>query len=255
MSIGAKIRRGEGPFWGALKGTARRVLHFHIPVAGPLRPFFGLLYGLHVGLREGLKWLLRFLWYEPLFRSRCAAVGAGLRMERLPYLYGSGRIVLGDRVRLSGRSAIGFGNRFHDAPELVIGDDTFVGHDCRFDVAASIRVGRHCLLAGGTRVADHDGHPLDAADRRAGKPEPPASVRPVVIGDDVWVGARATILKGVTVGDRAVIAAEAVVVKDVPPDVVVAGNPARVVKQLAGAADGDRDSFRPEGLSLGLGAG
>jgi maltose O-acetyltransferase len=53
-----------------------------------------------------------------------------------------------------------------------------------------------------------------------------------VIGDDVWVGNGAMILKGVTIGDRAVVAARAVVTKDVPPDTVVAGNPARVVKTL-----------------------
>jgi acetyltransferase-like isoleucine patch superfamily enzyme len=62
-------------------------------------------------------------------------------------------------------------------------------------------------------------------------------MRPVVLGDDVWVGAGAVILKGVTVGDGAVVAARAVVTRDVPADTVVAGNPARVVKRLA-TADG-----------------
>ena len=75
--------------------------------------------------------------------------------------------------------------------------------------------------------------------RRAGDPTPADGIAPVVIGDEVWVGFHAIILKGVTVGDRAIVAAGAVVTKDVPADAVVAGNPARVVKVLSPAgADG-----------------
>jgi acetyltransferase-like isoleucine patch superfamily enzyme len=126
-----------------------------------------------------------------------------------------------------------FGNRADTHPELIIGDDTFIGHGCSFAVSCSVKVGKHCLLAGDVQVSDYDGHPIDAGRRRAGEPTPPEGIRPVVIGDDVWIGAGALILKGVQVGDRAVIGARAVVTRDVPPDTVVAGNPARVVKQLA----------------------
>ena len=232
MSIAVKIRQGEGPVWGPLKWVARKILHFHIPVSPLTRPFFAMLYGVHVFGREGLICALRFFWYEPLFRSQCVSVGESFQMESLPYLTGRGRIVLGDRVRLSGKSSFGFSNRLHAHPELVIGDDTFIGHDCSFGVADSVRIGSHCLLAGRVRVSDFDGHPLDAERRRAKEPTPREGIKPVVIGDDVWIGAGAAILKGVTVGDRSVVGAGAVVTKDVPPDVVVAGNPARVVKHL-----------------------
>jgi acetyltransferase-like isoleucine patch superfamily enzyme len=235
-SLIVKLRRGEGPFWGALKGAARRVLQFHLPVNGVTRPAFGLLYRAHVAAREGLAWGLRFFWYEPLFRSQCVTVGERFRMERLPYLAGSGRVSIGRRVWLSGKSTFEFSNLLHASPELVIGDGSFVGHACVFHVAESVRVGRDCLLAGGTAVFDCDGHPVDAARRRAGEPTPPSGVKPVVIGDDVWVGTGALILKGVRVGDRSVVAAGSVVTKDVPPDTVVAGNPARVVKRLTANA-------------------
>jgi maltose O-acetyltransferase len=76
-------------------------------------------------------------------------------------------------------------------------------------------------------------HPLDATLRSQGL----ESARPVTIGSDVWVGGGAIICPGVTIGDRAVIGAGSVVTRDVPPDVVVAGNPARVIRALqAGAA-------------------
>jgi acetyltransferase-like isoleucine patch superfamily enzyme len=225
------LRRGEGPVWGTLKRLALAILRLHVPV-GPLsRPFFRMLHGLHVGVREGGLWLLRFFWFEPLFRSQCTAVGQGLVIESLPYIVGDGKIVLGEDVRFSGKPSFGFLNRWDDAPELIIGDHTFVGHGCSIAVGASVRIGKHCLLAGGVSIADYDGHPIDAVLRRT-SPPPPAAIKPVVIGDDVWIGADAKILKGVTIGDRSVVGAGAVVTKSVPPDVIVAGNPARVVKSL-----------------------
>jgi acetyltransferase-like isoleucine patch superfamily enzyme len=234
MSLLTKLRKGEGPFWGRVKGLARKILTFHVPVNVVTRPLFSLLYQLHVGVREGLIWVLRFVWFEPLFRSQCAAVGSGFRMEHLPCIYGRGRIVLGDGVHLAGKSQFNFNNRFRSAPEVRVGDHSFIGHNCSLSAADSITIGKHCLLAGDVRVADFDGHPVDAKRRRAREPSPPEDIHPVVLGDDVWVGAGSIILKGVTIGDRSVVGAGSVVTRDVPADVVVTGNPARVVKHLAG---------------------
>jgi acetyltransferase-like isoleucine patch superfamily enzyme len=233
MNLLVELRRGRGPFWGTLKRLIKQAMGFHIPVMGPTRWLFGLLYLVHVGLRQVLETGLRFFWYEPLFRSQCERIGPGFRMELLPYVVGSGKIVLGSHVRFGGKQEFIFGNQTNALPEVVVGDHTFIGHLCSILAASSVRIGRHCLLAGGVRVCDYDGHPTDAGRRRAGEPTPADAIRPVVIGDDVWVGQDAKILKGVRVGDRSVIGAGAVVVKDVPADVVVAGNPARVVKRLA----------------------
>jgi acetyltransferase-like isoleucine patch superfamily enzyme len=229
------LRRGKGPFWGTLKVLAQRARSLHVPVPPLARPLFGLLYAAHVGGRDGLAGFLRFFWYEPLFRSQCAAVGPGLVMEQLPYLSGRGKIVLGSGVRLSGKPAFGFSNCHSDTPVLTIGDQTFIGHGCTFTLATAITVGARCLLAGGVRIYDLDGHPLDAARRAAREPAARDDSKPVTLGDDVWVGTGALILKGVTIGPRSVIGAGSVVTADVPPDVVVAGNPARVVKQLSPA--------------------
>ena len=231
-----KLRRGEGPFWGRLKRTAKAVLSFHLPVNGLTRPFFRLCYRAHVFVRETWIWTRRFFWNEPLFRSQCESVGGRFQMEELPYVTGVGRIVIGSGVRLSGKPSFSFGRPSPDRPELVIGDDTFIGHACSFSVGRSVRIGRHCLLAADVSVFDMDGHPLDADRRRAGEPTPPDAIAPVVIGDDVWIGNGSLILKGVTIGDRAIVAARSVVTKDVPPDAIVAGNPARVVRTLCNSA-------------------
>jgi len=232
MSIGVKIRRGEGPFWGAVKRCAQGVLSFHLPAQGVFRLVFGALYRIHVGCRETTIWALRFLWYEPLFRSQCETVGRQFQMEKLPYLTGHGSIVIGERVRVSGKPNIGFNNRVHERPSLQIGDGSFIGHGSSFAVAKSICIGKHCLIAAGATIRDFDGHPIDAERRRRNEPQPADAIAPVVIGDDVWIGQSALILKGVRIGDRAIVASRAVVTKDVPADAVVAGNPARIVKSL-----------------------
>jgi acetyltransferase-like isoleucine patch superfamily enzyme len=236
MSIADRLRRGEGPLWGPLKRFAKAVLGWHLPVNSITRPFFAGLYRLHCFIRESMIAMIKFFWNEPLFRSQCESVGDGLRMEKLPYIQGRGRIVLGERVRLSGQPQISFGRCGDTVPELVIGDGTFIGHACGFNAGRSIRIGKNCLLATMVLVYDQDGHPLDAERRRAGESSPPEEILPVIIGDDVWIGTGAVILKGVTIGDRAIVAARSVVTKDVPADAIVAGNPARIIREAPGGA-------------------
>ena len=228
-SLRSNMRRMAKPW-------VRRCRAAHVPVVGPLRLAFGGCYALHVAGREAIALLGKFFWYEPLWRSQCAAVGQNFQMEQLPYLCGRGRIILGSNVRLSGKSNFIFSDRPDGRPQLRVGDGTFLGHNCSLHVAAAVTIGRHCLIAGGTRISDNDGHPLDPVRRRGNEPMPPEAIRPISIGDDVWIGAGAQVLKGVTIGDRSVVGAGAVVTRDVPPDVVVAGNPARVVKRLPTAA-------------------
>ncbi len=106
-----------------------------------------------------------------------------------------------------------------------------------------IEIGSHCLISWNVGIADCDFHPLQPAQRfqdtRAlapfyenRPPRPKLETRPVRIHDNVWIGMNAIVLKGVTIGENSVVAAGAVVAKDVPANVVVAGNPAVIVKQL-----------------------
>lgn len=209
-----------------------KLLRLHIPVNGLTKPIFDLLYNIHATVREGLIAIFKFIYFEPLLRSQCQSVGEGLWMEKLPYIVGKGNIVIGSHVRLSGKSNFIFSNKIQERPQLIIGEHTFIGHNCRFAVAHEVKIGKHCLLAGGITIADNDGHPLDYLARRNNAPPLKNDVKAVSIGDDVWIGREATILKGVTVGDRAVIGAHAVVTKDVAADTIVGGNPAEVIKAL-----------------------
>ncbi len=106
-----------------------------------------------------------------------------------------------------------------------------------------IEIGSYCLISWNVGIADSDFHPIDAAQRRIDAlalapyaknrpPRPEIRTAPVRIGDNVWIGMGAVVLKGVTIGDNSVVAAGAIVTKSVPANVVVAGNPAVIVKQL-----------------------
>ena len=94
----------------------------------------------------------------------------------------------------------------------------------------SIAIGNRVWVGANAVIADTDFHPLEAARRRV---QPlAAKTAPIVIDDDVFIGMRALILKGVHIGEGAVIAAGSVVSRDVPPRTVAAGNPAQIVREL-----------------------
>jgi acetyltransferase-like isoleucine patch superfamily enzyme len=106
-----------------------------------------------------------------------------------------------------------------------------------------IDIGSYCLISWGVGIADSDFHPLEPAQRlvdaqalapflKDRPPRPKLKTAPVKIGDNVWIGMNAVILKGVTIGDNSVVAAGAVVTKSVPANTIVAGNPAVEVKKF-----------------------
>lgn len=105
---------------------------------------------------------------------------------------------------------------------MTIGANTFINQGTTLAAAASLEIGPDCLV--GEFVAIHD------TNFHAVAPGQPVKTRRVRIGRNVWIGHRAIILAGVTVGDHAVIGAGAVVTKDVPPRTIVAGNPAVPVR-------------------------
>ena len=111
--------------------------------------------------------------------------------------------------------------------DVLIGDNTRIGIHCT--VIGPVTIGSHVNLAQGITVTALNHNFEDAAKRID---EQGISTKPVVIGDDVWIGANAVILPGVTIGSHAVIAAGAVVTKDVPSHTLVAGVPAKVIKQI-----------------------
>jgi len=127
--------------------------------------------------------------------------------------------------------------------QCTIGDFTLL-NGALIMAEEKIEIGSFCLVSWNVGIADSDFHPLEPAQRlidaqalapyHKNRPlRPKLKTAPVKIGDNVWIGMNAVILKGVTIGENSVVAAGAVVTKSVEPNTIVAGNPAQVVKTFA----------------------
>ncbi|MBE6337299.1 MAG: acyltransferase [Lentimicrobiaceae bacterium] len=114
--------------------------------------------------------------------------------------------------------------------KIIIGDNVGISGST-ICATTSVTIGNNVLIGSGCLISDTDSHPIDWEDRLYDRNEKTRKA-PIVIEDNVFIGARSIILKGVTVGEGAVIGAGSVVSKDVPPYSIVCGNPARVVKTL-----------------------
>ncbi len=110
--------------------------------------------------------------------------------------------------------------------EIVLGDHCLVSPGVRLASATRIEIGDGTMLASGAYLTDADWHDIVDRTQEVGR------TAPIVLGRNVWVGDGAMVGKGVTIGDNSVVGARAVVTRDVPPGVIVAGNPARVVREI-----------------------
>ncbi|MFO0850000.1 MAG: sugar O-acetyltransferase [Gemmataceae bacterium] len=110
---------------------------------------------------------------------------------------------------------------------ITAGERVYFNFNCVVLDVAPVRIGSRTMFGPGVQLLTAT-HPLDPVERSAGR----EAAKPITIGDDVWVGGGAIVLPGVTVGAAAVIGAGSVVTRDVPPRTVVAGNPARVIRQI-----------------------
>ena len=124
--------------------------------------------------------------------------------------------------------------------KISIGKNCYIGINCQIDACKEVAIGDYCMISNNVIIQDHNSHPIKKADRRKQLlrlQEYPTSVydseiNKVLIGNDVWIGTDAMILKGVKIGSGSIIAAKAVVTKNVPKNSIVAGNPAKVVKKI-----------------------
>jgi len=164
------------------------------------------------------RWYVRLL--APLYqhRGRGSKIYHSVRMDTPPYR----RFWLGRHSVIESFCCIN-----NAVGDVTIGDYTRIGiHNT---IIGPVCIGNHVNLAQGITITALN-HNFEDASKRID--EQGISTKPVVIGDDVWIGANAVILPGVTIGSHCVVAAGAVVTKDVPDNCVVGGVPAKVIKSL-----------------------
>jgi len=130
---------------------------------------------------------------------------------------------------------------FPHGGSISVGEWCYIGEGVRVWSAGSVDIGDRVLISHNVNIFDSLTHPLSARQRHAQfmeilKTGHPRSIdlgeRPVTIKNDVWIGANACVLRGVTIGEGAVVGAGSVVTHDIQPYTIVAGNPARVIREL-----------------------
>lgn len=186
-----------------------------------------------------------YTYYNRLwFKLIGVKYGAGMKVYDKVYVLGKGNITIGDDFKFTSGGSINpicrniRGTMFVPSPEsqIEIGDRVGISSAClwakeRITIGNDVNIGGDCL------IMDNDAHPHGFIERRRVYKEGvkgdaydkiiPTS--PIEIDDDVWIGARCQILKGVHIGARSIIAAGSVVTKDVPPDCIAGGNPCRII--------------------------
>lgn len=140
-----------------------------------------------------------------------------LRKKLLNELFGS----VGGNIQIEPSFKCDYGYNIH------VGENFYANYDCVILDVCEIQIGDNCLLAPGVHIYTA-AHPLNPNARISG----PEYGKPVSIGNNVWIGGRAIINPGINIGNNVVVASGAVVTKDVPDNVVVGGNPAKIIKRI-----------------------
>jgi len=178
-------------------------------------------------------------YHEPLLRMQCQSVGPGLLLlEGMPKILGNLRVTIGARAQFNGEQvwlAAGDGSPRY----LTIGDDAGIGHRTEFIIGSSITIGNHVMIANRVCFLGYDGHPLDPFARARHEPPGPDGSAPIVVKDYAWIGSDCSIVRGVTIGRGAIVAARSVVKSNVPDLTVVSGNPAKPVWKVEPPAGWD----------------
>lgn len=154
------------------------------------------------------------------------------------YIKGTGSVVIGDHFLYTNGDSInpicrnirGCINTVRQG-HVIIGDHVGISSACIW-AKEKIEIGNHVNIGGDCLIMDTDAHPIDYLERRKPVTTENTPSSPVQIKDDVWIGARCIILKGVTIGERTVIGAGSVVTTDIPADCIAAGNPCRVIRTI-----------------------
>lgn len=166
-----------------------------------LRIFFDLMRGILISIKTRNK------------------LGSILSRGRHNIKINKGKIKLGRRVFLYPNVKLSV-NGINKNAELSIGDYTQIGDRTEIHVGNKIHIGNNCSISWDVCILDRDYHYINNIEE----------AKEIIIKDNVWIGCRSTILKGVTIGEGAVIAAGSIVTKNVPPRSCVAGNPAKIIK-------------------------
>lgn len=224
-----KIKRRETPFYaklydiiqGARKGGIPSIKFIHKPLYIVSR------------ILIGLRWAAQEkLWAIPIFKTLCRKYGKNLSLPNgIPWITSNHLVIdIGDDVTIM-KSTFLSGHTY-DEPVLKIGNKTTIGYNTMISVGERVEIGNNVMIAHNCFIADNDGHPIDPKRRLNHEAVKPEEIKPVKIGNNVWIGANCSILKGAEIGDNVVVSPNSVIASTAIPDKIFMGNPARAVKAI-----------------------
>ena len=185
---------------------------------------FGSLHWLRGYVRRRAGLMLTRLFHPRVRFGPLCDVRSGARFE----------VARGATVRFGSGCVLDVGFTLEDRGIIEVGDRTVFGHHCTIAADEHVSIGENCLLAEMVSIRDHD-HAFESTDLSI--IDQGRATAPVRIGDNVWIGAKATVTKGVSIGSNSVIGAHAVVTGDLPEDCIAVGIPAQVIRYRAPVAD------------------
>jgi maltose O-acetyltransferase len=187
-----------------------------------------------VKLYESMRKRWRYAAFRLNSRIGHVAVGGKLWINVPFRCDGRGKVLLGPRVSIGylpapilGDGMVRLQARSKKAV-IEVGAGTSFSNNVQVIAECSVSIGNRCLIGDAVLILDSDFHDLSTEGRHS----LPAATEPVVLEDNVFIGSRVIILKGVTIGKDSVIGAGSVVVRSIPPGVIAAGNPAKVIRPL-----------------------
>jgi acetyltransferase-like isoleucine patch superfamily enzyme len=245
-SLILRIKRAESGPTRLLKRMLRSFFNPTLPplprgILGPFR----LAYEVHIMIIAACRWIITMCYRNPLFQARCASFGKRVSIDGLPFVSGHVKIHVGDDVKFGGNVSI-FSGRIFDEPKLIMKDRSGVGWNTQITVNKEVILEEDVIVSIDCRISDSDGHCREADRRAAGVAPDPRDIRPVRICRYAWVGSGSHIMKGVTIGEGAVIGANSVVMSDIPAYSLAVGNPAEVLFRKFGLPSTAKKSKKTE---------
>lgn len=181
------------------------------------------------------RYLLKFSFCStPIYLLNLIILGRGVAFNVPVRCEGWGKVYLADFVTLGFRFVPKYGNgqiliqARNAQARIEIGKNTKISNNVSIIADSSISIGRDCLIGHMVTIFDSDFHDISIVTRHIGK----GVSAKVVLGNNVGLGSGVTILKGVSIGDNSIISANSVCYNNIPKNVIVAGNPARIISEL-----------------------
>ncbi len=182
-----------------------------------------LLFAFRFRLIYRLTSAARKLWYM----VQGMQIGKGTALPKF-FVTWPHQIRIGNNCILEHNISFKFDGIWMPGPRINIGDRVFIGNGCEFNIKKGLHIGNDSLIASGCKFIDHN-HGVAKSKLTRQQPQIEETIS---IGSNVWIGCNSVILKGVTVGEGAVIAAGSVVNKDISPNTIAGGVPAKLIKQI-----------------------